>query len=129
MHWMEPDRLANLYRELAELLRPGGVLVNGDHLTAAEPGLAELAAAVERGRAERAGVTGNEEWAAWWAAVEREPGFASLRARRDELGLRHGYGNGLTLDEHVNCCARPDSGPVGSVWSHGTDHVLVALRY
>ncbi len=126
LHWVPPQQLAKLYLDLAALLRPGGVLVNGDHLKLADHALAELADAVEQGRAERAGVSGNEDWSAWWDAVTAEPALAQLQARRLERGLRHGYGNRLSVDQHVAMLEAAGFTTIGPVWQSGTDHVLVA---
>lgn len=126
LHWVPPEHLANLYADLAALLRPGGVLVNGDHLKLTDPALAELAEAAEQGRAERAGVTGNEEWSTWWDAITTEPALAQLQARRAERGLRHGYGNRLSVDQHITMLQEAGFTSIGPVWQSGTDHVLVA---
>src|SRR5579871_6158383 len=32
LHWLAPARLAAMYAELATIIRPGGLLLNGDHL-------------------------------------------------------------------------------------------------
>ena len=32
LHWLAPEPLARLYQDLARLLRPGGLLLNGDHM-------------------------------------------------------------------------------------------------
>ncbi|MGH3902041.1 MAG: class I SAM-dependent methyltransferase [Pseudonocardiaceae bacterium] len=77
LHWVPPEQLARLYVDLAGVLRPGGVLVNGDHLKLADQSLAELAEAAEKGR-ERAGMTGNEDWSTWWEAVATEPALARV---------------------------------------------------
>src|SRR6266545_6506951 len=31
LHWLQPDRLAALYGEIRQILRPGGVFINVDH--------------------------------------------------------------------------------------------------
>jgi SAM-dependent methyltransferase len=126
LHWVPPEQLATLYANLAGLLRPGGVLVNGDHLRLADQALAELAEAVEQGRAQRAGMTDNEDWSTWWEAVAAEPALAQLQARRAERGLRHGYGNRLSVDQHVAMLRAAGFTSIGPVWQSGTDHVLVA---
>src|ERR1700722_18318805 len=44
LHWLAPAALAGLYAEVGEVLRPGGLLLNGDHLKedATAPILASL---------------------------------------------------------------------------------------
>src|SRR5690349_10127012 len=32
LHWLQPARLATLYGEIREILRPGGVFINADHM-------------------------------------------------------------------------------------------------
>ena len=56
LHWLPPDALAAMYAEVATVLRPGGLMLNGDHLTedeAAAPTLARLGRALNE-REERA---------------------------------------------------------------------------
>jgi SAM-dependent methyltransferase len=47
LHWLEPEPLACLYRDLGRALRPGGLLLNGDHM-AFGPALPTLAHLSER---------------------------------------------------------------------------------
>ncbi|MEU5695341.1 class I SAM-dependent methyltransferase [Actinosynnema sp. NPDC020468] len=128
LHWLRPEDLAALYRELAEVIRPGGVLVDGDHLREPQPTLRDLAAHVRDRRAERAGVTGNEEWRRWWESVRADPHLTGLFTT-EELSCRHGgYGNGLGPDEHVAMLRSAGFAEAGVVWQYGDDHVLVAVR-
>lgn len=80
LHWLAPEEAVRLCVTLARLLRPGGVFVNGDHMTfdAGEGALAAAAAAL---RAEPA-APGAETWQQWWEAVEQEPGLTALTALR-----------------------------------------------
>src|SRR5258708_35788108 len=32
LHWLQPEALLPLYQQLATLIRPGGLFLNGDHL-------------------------------------------------------------------------------------------------
>ncbi|HEX4361914.1 MAG TPA: class I SAM-dependent methyltransferase [Pseudonocardia sp.] len=82
LHWLLPDRLAALYRTLAEHTAPGGVFANGDHLGLADDGLAALGDAVGAGRAVRAGVAGREEWGDWWDAALHDERLAAIAAGR-----------------------------------------------
>src|SRR5919201_6676584 len=79
LHWLETDALTRLYQDLAVLLRPGGVLIDGDHARfEGQPRLAAAAARIadtarERRRSERAE---GETWEAWWEAVRADPALA-----------------------------------------------------
>ena len=55
-----------------------------------------------------------------------EPARARLQARRAERGLSHGYGNRLSVDQHVAMLQAAGFTTIGPVWQSGTDHVLVA---
>jgi hypothetical protein len=49
-----------------------------------------------------------------------------LQVWRAERGLRHGYGNRLSVDQHVAMLRAAGFTTIGPVWQSGTDHVLVA---
>lgn len=130
LHWLADADLAALYRRLATALRPGGVLVNGDHLFDAQPAIAKLAHVVRDARADRAGVLQNEDWHAWWDAAAAEPAFADLlaerEARRGAATVDHGQGH--SLERHVELLREAGFSEVGPVWRVGDDTVLVAVR-
>jgi SAM-dependent methyltransferase len=128
LHWLTPDQLAGLYRALADRIRPGGVFVNGDHLGLGDPALDKLAAEVRQGRAARVGVTENEEWQAWWAAVRAEPAFAGLLTERSQRAVAHHGGNQLSVGEHRDLLLAAGFHAAAPVWQAGDDHVLVAIR-
>jgi SAM-dependent methyltransferase len=129
LHWLTEAELAALYRDCAGLLRSGGVLVNGDHL--AEPGGAVLPALqerVERGRARRRTVADAEDWSAWWAAVGAAPELADLTAVRSPRPLDHDVPVPPHYGDHVRLLEAAGFAEVGTVWQHGPDRVLVAVR-
>src|SRR6266571_3600550 len=87
LHWLPPDALAAMYAEVATVLRrPGGLMLNGDHLTedeVAAPTLARLGRALnEREERRRAPQGRAESWSDWWDAVQADPAFADLVAAR-----------------------------------------------
>lgn len=141
LHWLPTEALHALYVRLGELIRPGGVFVNGDHQGLGTPALDRLAVAVRNGRAARAGVSGNEQWAAWWDAVLAVPAFAELatareRRQRTSVGTQHAdahdehsHGsNGLSVAEHADALRAAGFTEVATVWQCGDDQVLVAVR-
>jgi trans-aconitate methyltransferase len=129
LHWLSEEGLGQLYRDLADLIEPGGVLVNGDHFVEDQPRLYELQTLVRREHERRRGVTDNENWQQWWAAVEAEETFADLLAQRRERAVSaedHGVGAQLTV--HVKLLRAAGFREVGTVWQSGDDRVLVAVR-
>jgi SAM-dependent methyltransferase len=129
LHWLSEEALGRLYRDLAELIEPGGVFVDGDHFTEAQPRLRELQTVVRREREVRQGVTENENWAQWWAAIEAEESLAELvEQRRQRAVAAHGHGTGPLLETHLELLEAAGFREVGTVWQSGDDRVLVAVR-
>ncbi|MFC8592048.1 class I SAM-dependent methyltransferase [Streptomyces atroolivaceus] len=77
LHYLPEGILRSTYAELRTLLRPGGVLINADHLSQDGAGFAEIAEFVGVRRAERRHAF-DHDWETWWSAVENE---ASSRIR------------------------------------------------
>ena len=138
LHWMQQDRLAGLYRTLAARTVPGGVLANGDHLAVAD-GLDGPAGAVAAGRERRSGVTGREDWTAWWDAVLADPRLGDLtvgRAARASASVQdatgaseHHHGsNVLSAADHAGLLRDAGYAHAGVVWQHGEDTVVVGVR-
>ena len=92
LHWISPPDLESMYAELATALRPGGLLLNGDHLDSDDttPALARLERAVHDKQTERTFADGRpEDWRAWWDAVAADPAMAALNAARTTAGADH----------------------------------------
>lgn len=128
LHWLTEAELSALYRRLGELVRPGGVFVNGDHLYPADPAFAALAKRVREDRARRAGVTDNEDWGSWWAAVRADSTLGPLFAERSRRPINDHDGNHLSAAGHAELLRAAGFGAVEPVWQVGDDQVLVALR-
>ncbi|HEX4702147.1 MAG TPA: class I SAM-dependent methyltransferase, partial [Pseudonocardiaceae bacterium] len=103
LHWLPESQLAALYRDLAMLLRPGGVLANGDYLQEDQPTMADLAGAVRAGRARRHGVPNNEDLTGWWdaARADAELGPLVTANRKADRGAHDHHRNGLSLRRHA----------------------------
>nr|BFE84317.1 class I SAM-dependent methyltransferase [Planobispora longispora] len=121
LHYLPPQTLAEVYRELAGRMRPGGVFVNADNLYDEQPAIAAVAAALRRTRvgAERTGRPGggrprpNPRW--------RPHGRAGG-------GAAGGGDHRVSASVHGALLRRAGFGQVGPVWQAGDDVVLVAVR-
>ncbi|MBM9506203.1 class I SAM-dependent methyltransferase [Actinacidiphila acididurans] len=129
LHYLSLDALRRTYSELAALLRPGGVLVNGDHLPPDDPALAEFTGRVGHRRAERLHAYDPEDWASWWTAVAEEPELAdALAERRRRPPAGTGSAARLSLSGHVRLLRQAGFAHAGPVWQCGDSHVVVAIR-
>ncbi|MFD7324096.1 class I SAM-dependent methyltransferase [Streptomyces sp. NPDC059875] len=128
LHYLPADELATVYEQVHDLLRPGGVLVNADHLFQDDAPVRELAAAVGRGQAARRAERPAEDWAGWWAAAAAAGTFDELLEERARRGPDPGGDNGLGAREHAELMRKAGFGAVGTVWQCGHSVVLAAVR-
>ncbi|AWZ08385.1 MULTISPECIES: class I SAM-dependent methyltransferase [unclassified Streptomyces] len=128
LHYLGEPSLRNVYRDLAERLRPGGVLVNGDHISPDSARIRDLALDIGRRHSERCLAFTHEDWQSWWSGAAADPEFAPFLAGRGERRHPPCEGNDLPLSGHVELLREAGFGHVGTVWQFGNSHVLVAVR-
>jgi SAM-dependent methyltransferase len=136
LHWLLPPDLAAVYAEVASVLRPGGLLLDGDHLAEDEnsPALIRLGKALiereeRRRRPARDGAESRATWAGWWEAVAADPELGALAGRREGIGLgagHHGSPSGR-LSVHVAALRKAGFAEVGTLWQLGDDRLLCAV--
>lgn len=133
LHWIEPEPLARLYRDLGRLLRPGGLFLNADHM-AFGPGLPSLARLSQRALDElwsdaSFDARGVETAEQWWDALAQEPAAAPLLAERAErfAGKRR-QESAPGFDFHVAALRDAGFREAGTVWQVLSDRVLLAVR-
>ncbi len=129
LHWLSLEQLLNVYRRLATLIRPGGVVLDGDRLDFGhnQRAIAEAARHIEPPWDEPSG--GGEDWKAWWAAAEAEPAFAAELAERARRGHDHPHNDEAhTYEFHRSALLASGFAEVGTLWQRLTNRVLVAVR-
>ena len=135
LHWLSGGELQAMYAELADVLRPGGLLLDGDHMRedkAAVPGLARLGDAVSE-QAVRRHANGEqgagEDWKAWWEAATVAPelaGPAAERGRR-KLSEDHHGSESVLLSQHIAALRAAGFAEIGTLWQYGENRVLCAI--
>ena len=132
LHWLLPPDLAAMYAEVAIALRPGGLLLNGDHLAEDEtsPVLVRLGRAlIEREVRRHPVADGTETWTTWWEAVAADPELGALAGRRERIGLgagHHGSPSGR-LAVHVAALQKAGFEEVGTLWQRGDNRLLCGV--
>ncbi|MGV9307604.1 MULTISPECIES: class I SAM-dependent methyltransferase [unclassified Nonomuraea] len=130
LHWIAGPDLATLYGELAAVLRPGGLLLNGDHLDSddATPSLARLERAVHERETERYfGGDLPEGWKQWWEAVAADPDLAALNTARTTAGSSHSGAESNLLSTHVDALRGAGFAEIGTLWQRGNNRLLCAV--
>jgi SAM-dependent methyltransferase len=133
LHWLDAPVLRAMYAELAKVLRPGGLLLDGDHLKedeATAPTLARLGRAlIEREEQRRFPDGRPESWTGWWEAATADPalaGPAAERARR-RLSEDHHGSESVLLDTHVEALRAAGFTEIGTIWQRGENRILCAV--
>ena len=130
LHWLPPHHLARLHRQLADLLPPGGVFLNGD-LLPLPAGLTRIRAAtaeIDR-RRQKAALTGEvDSWAQWWDAVRAEPELADAFTERVRLWPNRADHEAAGLRFHEAALVEAGFAEVGLIWQDLEERLLLAVR-
>jgi SAM-dependent methyltransferase len=131
LHWLPEAELRATYASVADLLRPGGLLLNGDHFVVDSPALARLdRVLLEREHARRFPGGHGEDWNGWWQALAADPALSELAAERRRTWApreHHGTESGR-LDTHVAALRAAGFGEIGTLWQRGENRLLCAVR-
>jgi SAM-dependent methyltransferase len=133
LHWLHAPALRALYAELAQLLRPGGLLLDGDHLQedeAVTPTLARLGRAlIEREEQRRFPDGPSESWRGWWDAATADPALAgpAEERRRRRLSENHHGSESVLLETHVGALHAAGFTEIGTIWQRGENRILCGV--
>ncbi len=141
LHWLPPDDLRRCLRNAYQALRPGGVLLNADHLGFDEqaPSLTRLAEWVaardERAAADRGALS----WDDWWTRARADDELTSQIEQRDRI-----LGSSAVADETEDHDDVPEPRPplreflelarstgfseVETVWQRFDDRIVLAVK-
>jgi len=132
LHWLSQPALTAVYAEVASLLRPGGLLLNGDHMSedASAPRLGRLGRALIESEERRRLPGGTaESWDEWWSAVARDADLAPLDAARKARNVaaeHHGSPAGR-LSVQTAALRAAGFAEVGTLWQRGGNRLLCGI--
>lgn len=132
LHWFPAERVAEIYAEAWQVLRPGGVFANVDHII--DDGLPSLAERLEQRARERrharwaAGAV--LSWQGWWEHVANDPVLGPLAAERAKIfEIEHRSSESFPpLSWHLTALRSAGFTEVGSVWRGGAEGAVAGVR-
>jgi len=132
LHWLPADRVAALYAEVREVLRPGGIFANADHMPdEALPTLSERLRAHARVRREARYATGAAtSWSDWWARAAADDFLAPRAVERARVYPAAEHNQEWTPPAvwHIDALRMAGFTEAGVLWRRGTDAMVAGLR-
>jgi SAM-dependent methyltransferase len=129
LHWLPEDAVRRLYRDLAGLVRRGGVVAHSERMPLADlPRLAPALAEIERQR--RAGVDRRAAWDAWWGRASRDPALQPAVTQRRAV-FESTYPTvefSPPADWHIAALRDAGFAEAGLVWRSGPAAVIAGVR-
>ncbi|GAB3936357.1 class I SAM-dependent methyltransferase [Micromonospora vulcania] len=131
LHWLPAERLGQLYREVHDVLRPGGILANADHMP--DDTLAELTkrliARAQSRRATRYAAGAAVSWSQWWERAGADPVLGPLVTQRHAIyPTGHSPEWNPPVSWHLAALTTAGFTEVGTLWRGGADAAVVAVR-
>jgi trans-aconitate methyltransferase len=132
LHWLAPEHLTRIYRELGQLVRPGGVFLNGDNLKFGPhlPSFQKVAQTMkEQTHTDAFERRGLEDWENWWKALQAEASLKALFAEREKrFAWKAAERHAPIFDLHVAALRNGGFREIGVIWQHMENRVLMAVR-
>lgn len=128
LHWLVPQQLLGVYASAARLLKPGGLLLNADHLPFLPPTFQAVAARHDAETQEAGFASGALDYGAWHELAHRHPELADLREVREKRFADRPAPPESPLDLHLAALRATGFGQVSTVWQYLDDFVVAARR-
>lgn len=123
LHHFSARERAIIYGDLANLVRPGGLVLNAEGLAAGPPG-SRLARQFDAARRR-----GSPPADGWWEAIAADPAFAAAVAERERLRDRmRGAGRHSSAEAHCRAMLRAGFAEATVAWRYFDEALVVGLR-
>ena len=132
LHWLPAERVATLYGEIREVLRPGGIFANADHMPEESlPELSERLRAHARSQREARYASGAAtSWPDWWKIVAADTFLGPRAAERERIYPTDRHSQEWTPPAlwHVDALRVAGFAEAGVLWRSGTDAAVIGVR-
>jgi O-methyltransferase involved in polyketide biosynthesis len=130
LHWLPEEAVQRVYRDLAHVVRPGGVVAHAEEMPLVEmPRLSSGLAEVERERRIRQHADARVGWDAWWETAAHDPALGIAIAERRTVFTSNYPTEEFSppADWHIAALREAGFTEVGVVWRSGTGAVVAAV--
>ncbi len=130
LHWLLPENLKSVFRSSKQILRPGGLFLNADHIRCSSEEAQAMAGRVQESlqtQREEGQDPLAESWDEYHRALRTELGLGSaLDEWQDEKQLWEGSDDGYGFDFYRGALSEAGFESVELLWRVGTRGVVVA---
>lgn len=134
LHWLPTGELAQLYGQLARVVRPGGVFMNVDHMP--DPTTPKIDASLyarDKARRNEEQASGAQDWVAWWHELAEVPALAEVVAERyrifnDPAKGDHSGDHMQSAAWHTEVLRHSGFSEARTVWASPRDAMVLGLR-
>ncbi len=131
LHWLEADRLRDLYAEIRTVLRPGGIFVNADHMPDDDLGEfgKQLLSRADARREARYAAGAVRSWRDWWANVATDDFLRPLLTERERIYPAETHTAEWTPPAAWHIAALREAGfdAAGLLWRAGSDSAVIGI--
>ena len=128
LHWVSAEQLAVLYGQLADILRPGGIFLNADHVASESPAIQKSWEEHRQAMRRKEGHGEAENWGEFFQAYAQALGTDVDGIRQEIIGQWVAVEEGLPLAWHFDRLRECGFASVDCFWRCDCDAVYGAIR-
>ncbi len=126
LHWFSPAQLSRLYRQFAQILKPGGIFLNADHAGSDCSQIQkewEIQSAKKKYKKKTV-----DDWDGFWRAYGKALKINIGKFRKQLMGKWVGTENGLPLQWHFEKLKEAGFGAIDCFWRLDYDAIYGGIR-
>ncbi|MHC4173012.1 MAG: class I SAM-dependent methyltransferase [Planctomycetota bacterium] len=128
LHWLSPEQLSRLYDKLAEILQPGGIFLNADHVCSDSQSVQKAWQQHREQMLKQEGDCGAEDWEAFWNAYGQALKIDIKEFRKKLTEPWEGSEEGLPLEWHFKKLKASGFEAVDCFWRCDCDAIYGGIR-
>jgi SAM-dependent methyltransferase len=124
LHWLKPDELVDLYKQVALILRPGGIFLNADHVGSDHPGIQRAWEKHQSIMLAKEAKRDSNDWHTFWNEYSRALGIDINNIHKRVIGgWEGGVEEGLPLAWHFDRLREGGFASVDCFWRYDCDAI------